>query len=174
MRIPRAALLLVVCLIGVSSGQKTENDYFPCLEGTVWIYRTTNVTTGEVSQMSRTVQARETSSDNQSVRVVMKSGVVLEYYTILKGSVFVQRLEVPEQKTVVQYSGDGYKELDATPEAGETWVYKDETSDDSATVVGFERVTVPAGVYRAVRVDFRKSFGPFKMLKSLWYAPLEW
>ncbi len=84
---------------------------------------------------------------------------------------------------VVQYSSP-FQLLQFPLEVGRTWTHKpayvhercgDTVSELKSTVVGWEDVTVPAGSFRALRIDsdgrYRNGCGSDRQNFKFWYAP---
>ena len=140
--------------------------FIPTTAGTKWVYQTTVSFRGQVGREEETHLIIDAHDEGDSrIATILQSGGV--------------GFSSLPQRRQLKVSGDGVqsrtfrsrpwrgREVDEEPipwrvmfpgslSAGTTWVvdHQDERSRHSFTVNGWEAVHVPAGAYRAVRVDY--------------------
>jgi hypothetical protein len=149
-------MLAIVLSLGVyyvwakESGD-AEAGYYPLQAGNQWTYKETNFN-GTVDYR----QEKVFDGENDTVRVGMISNGVsfaeIHYRLTVDG--------IYKTKVISAYGVDDSKPyqkiLPVRISAGYTWNWESEnqTAKETARVVGFEKVTVPAGTFDAVLIEY--------------------
>ncbi len=150
----------------------TAPDYFPLRVGDSWTYRNTS----DGSQYSLKVVSEEKQADG-SVRyhVEKLAGVkILTWFSKVSGWVLMHLESYPEHEGLQAAYEPARQYLKNPLVTGSNWTWKgkDQTQTDieeTNKVFGFEKVTVPAGKFRAIKVVSQVG-GGVQMTKTYWYA----
>lgn len=147
-------------------------DYFPLRVGDSWTYRNTS----DGSQFSLKVVSEEKQGDGTIRYQVEKlAGVrILTWFSKVSGWVLMHLESYPEHEGLqaVYEPPKQYLKNPLVASAEWTWKGKDQTLtdvDESNKVLGFEKVSVPAGKFRAMKVVSRVG-GGVQMTRTYWYA----
>ena len=170
-----ARLLLVLTLFCTNTIQeaKTEEEktpsYFPIKLGTKWSY--------EVKQAGKTVKlenqiAKIETIDGKSLSVFEKSvnGTVAgtEHLAATEKGVFRHRVDGTELSPPICV-------LKSTLKKDDTWETESTIANEQikvkAKVLDAEDVTVPAGKYKAFRVEVEYSVAGMQATVTFWFAP---
>jgi hypothetical protein len=181
---PRAALALIVAapvslyaaLAGpVRPPAPTFPDaYFPAAVGAEWVYRLTDSQPGRPARTFERVQVvtAVTARDGAVVATVAERG---DYDPGDVSAWAVSRAGLLRRNERWGKAGPWLTLLRGPVVCGETWAEDDgEGSHNVLTVAGCEAVRVPAGLYRATRVDMVQTHAGRAappLSASWWYAP---
>lgn len=148
-------------------------DYFPLRVGDSWSYRNTS---GD-GQYSLKVLSEENQPDGSTRYLVeMLSGVkVHSWFSRNNGWVLLHAEGYPEHEGLeAKYEpAKQYLQDPLVPRTKWEWKGKDYTQTERTEknqVIGFEKVTVPAGKFRALKVVSRIDGAATPMTKTCWYA----
>jgi hypothetical protein len=172
-RLGLSLLFLFPLLMAGAAAQKARTgtgDFFPLRAGDSWKYRHS-----EGSEFTIKVLEAEKQTDGATrFKVEIQSGLqVFYWYSKTKGWVFMHGKVYPEQEGVKANYDPPKQHLKNPLVTGEKWSWKGmsevgmETSENYE-VIGPETVTVPAGVFRAMKVVGRIADGD--ALRTDWYA----
>ncbi|HMG05455.1 MAG TPA: hypothetical protein VK581_08340 [Chthoniobacterales bacterium] len=173
--LPIIALTLFVCAISVAAKKlnPVAADYFPLRVGDFWTYHSTTSAT----EYSLKVLSEEKQADGTIRSLVETSaGVKVQtWYSKPVGWVLMHEERYPEHEALVAKYEPPRQYLQNPLVAGTKWEWtgKDYTFTDiheKNKVVGFEKVTVPAGKFRAMKVVSLVAAGKAGMTKTYWYA----
>lgn len=150
-------------------------DYFPLGVGYWWTYK--NVEKNMEFTLKVTGKEKIGEYDTFKVETVASNGMVMiiEYYAKVKGKVLMIRQDYPTSKMTVSYNP--VREYLHNPlTLKDTWNWKgkgmmDVDINDTANVVKFENIQVPAGKFNTANVESKLIQGGAETLKSYWYAP---
>lgn len=177
MRKIRAILLLTftffLLTITAAAQKAPAQDYFPLRVGDSWTYRTS----ADSSEFTVKVLSEEKQADGTIAYLLeRKAGALVHtWYSKANGWVNILREAYPEHEGLMVHH-DKPKlllKVPLAPGAKWTWAGKSTTLVDmteSSKVVGFERVVVPAGTFRAMKVETQISEGAGALLRTFWYA----
>ncbi len=167
---------VLVLLIGIASAaQQAETDkekrpdYYPLKPGTKWIYKVEG--NGKKLELTSQIAKLETI-EGKSLALVEKliGGNVTEteHLTATDKGVFRNRtngIELSPPVCLIKYP----------IKKGETWESEATLANQQMKVksksVDIEEVTVPAGKYKAIRVDVEISVAGFNANFKYWFAP---
>ena len=159
--------------------------YFPTAVGTKWVYQVTRRAHGR-QQCSEEIESvvTVTGDRERSVTVRQLQGDSPHELTewLVSGKE-LRRRSRPDQEGRFRTSaqpGPWITVLSAPLALGNSWTRENPSERELAvfTIAGWETVSVPAGVYRAVRVSVEATFFDRKSMKPIgtitgawWYAP---
>jgi hypothetical protein len=164
---------LLVISIAAKKSNPVAVDHFPLRVGDSWTYRSTTSAT----EYSLKVLSEEKQADGTIRSLVETSaGVKVQtWYSKAGGRVLMHEERYPEHEALVAKYEPPRQYLQNPLVAGSKWEWtgKDYTFTDiheKNKVVGFEKVTVPAGKFRAMKVVSQVTAGKAGMTKTYWYA----
>lgn len=169
-------ITLATCLLAsLGYGKRTKMakaDYFPLRVGDSWTYRNT-----EEGGYTLKVLSEEPQQSAPVLYVVefLSGAKILKVFSKTEGWVLFHKESYPEHEGL-QASYEPPKQFLPNPLiAGQKWSWsgKDPTQvehRESSRVVGFEKVTVPAGTFRAMKIVTEVTGGSAIMTKTSWYA----
>lgn len=169
-----ALLLLLVAATALAAKPKPPAaDFFPLRVGDSWNYRNTS----DDSKYSLKVLGEEKQGDG-SIRyeVELLAGVqVRKFFSKPGGWVLLHLERYPEHEGLeARYEPPKqYLQNPLVPGFKWQWKGKDYTNTEvteSSEVIGFEKVSVPAGKFRAMKVVSKVTGGAAVMNKTYWYA----
>jgi hypothetical protein len=170
-------LTAIVTAIGLAWGRRAAGadepapmDYYPLKVGNKWACKLEEGT--NTSKVNVQITRTEKKGDLEMVVVeANRDGKVLsEHLASNSKGVFrykIGGMELPTPVCVIQYpvkKGDAWES--STPAGGEgvSYSFKSKTGD-------VEELKVPAGTYKAVKVETDGQVGPQKMRITTWFAP---
>lgn len=167
------ALFLLATSAFAEKPKQPAADFFPLRVGDSWNYRNTS---GD-SNYSLKVLGEEKQGDG-SIRyeVELLAGVQVRKFFSKPSGWVLQHLErYPEHEGLeAKYEpAKQYLQNPLVPGFKWEWKGKDYTQTDvteSSEVIGFEKVSVPAGKFRAMKVVSKVTGGAAVMNKTFWYA----
>jgi len=148
-------------------------DFFPLRVGDSWTYRHLN---GE-GQHTLKVLSEEKQADG-SIRYVVETQeglTVHTWFSKANGWVLMHKERYPEHENLLADYEPARQYLQNPLIAGAKWEWngKDSTLTDvheNNQVIGFEKITVPAGTFRAMKVESKVAGGKARMTRTYWYA----
>jgi hypothetical protein len=166
-------LLLATTNAAEKKSKPTEADYFPLRVGDSWTYRATNGDT----QHSLNVMSEEKQADGTTRYLVETlAGVkVHTLYSKVSGWVLMHSEIYPEHEGLQAKYEPPRKYLQNPLIPGSKWEWKGKDYtftevEEKYEVKGFEKVTVLAGKFRAMKVVSHVAGGVARMTKTYWYA----
>lgn len=150
-------------------------DYFPLRVNDWWSYRSTTAD-GKVSEFTMKVTGSEQATSGTIYLVEIQSAwPIHEWYSKPDGAVMWHRERFPKNQNMEVAFTPTRQYLKNPLAAGATWSWKGSGMmgtpiEETSTVSGPESVTVPAGSFKAMRVDSRVTQGGAQVAKSYWYA----
>jgi hypothetical protein len=174
--IPTIAFAIFLATITATGAQKSKRnaaaDYFPLHVDDFWTYRNTS---GD-GEYSLKVLSEEKQTDGSTRYLVeMLSGVKIDsLFSKTNGWVLMHGERYPEHEGMESKYEPAKQHLPNPLVAGTKWEWKgkDVTQTDLQEmnkVIGFEKVTVPAGKFRAMKVVSQVT-GASPFTKTYWYA----
>jgi hypothetical protein len=173
-----STVALALCLVATNAiaakkPKPSAADFFPLRVGHSWTYRNSS----DNSQYSLKILGEEKQGDG-SIRyeAELLAGVqVRKFFSKPSGWVLLHTERYPEHEGLeVKYEPTKqYLQNPLVPGFKWEWAGKDYTGTDvteSSQVIGFEKVSVPAGKFRAMKVVSKVSGGVAVMTKTYWYA----
>jgi hypothetical protein len=169
---------LALCLVATNAtaGKKPKlpaADFFPLRVGDSWTYRNTS----DESQYSLKVLTEEKQSDGSSrYEVELMAGAhIRKFFSKPSGWVLLNAERYQEQEGLeAKYEPPKqYLQNPLVPGFKWEWKGRDFTNSEvteSSEVIGFEKVSVPAGKFRAMKVESKVTGGAAIMTKTYWYA----
>ncbi|MEN3370230.1 MAG: hypothetical protein V7609_2373 [Verrucomicrobiota bacterium] len=174
-RITGIALALFVLSFSVAAKKPkpAAADFFPLRVGDSWTYRNSD---GQ-SQYTLKVLSEEKQADS-SIRSEMEllAGVqVRKFFSKPSGWVLLHMERYPEHEGLeAKYEPPKqYLQNPLVPGFKWNWKGKDTGNNEvteSSQVIGFEKVSVPAGKFRAMKIVSKVTGGAAVMTKTYWYA----
>jgi hypothetical protein len=174
--IPATAFAIFLATITLTGAQKSKPaavDYFPLRVGDFWTYRNTS---GD-GEYSLKVLSEEKQTDGSTRYLVeMLSGVKIDsLFSKANGWVLMHGERYPEHQSLEAKYDPAKQYLPNPLVIGTKWEWKgkDVTQTDlqeANKVIGFEKVTVPAGKFRAMKVVSQVSGASAPITKTYWYA----
>ena len=167
-------VLLFITTSAIARKSKTAAaDYFPLRVGDSWSYRNTS---GD-GEYSLKVLSEEKQVDG-SIRYLLEkmAGVkILSWFSKTSGWVLMHAERYPEHEGLeIKYDPPRqYLQNPLLPGAKWEWKGKDNTqteTQESNKIIRFERITVPAGKFRAMKVVSRVSGAATPITRTYWYA----
>lgn len=170
-------IALTIFLLTMSAAaQKSKApvpDYFPLRVGDSWTYRSASGDT----EYSLKVLGEEKQADG-TIRYLVEKLAGAKIHTLFSkasGWVLMHSERYPEHEGLEAKYEPARKYLQNPLVAGSKWGWngKDYTQtelQENNQVVGFEKVTVPAGKFRAMKVVSQVAGGAARMTKTYWYA----
>jgi hypothetical protein len=170
-------IALVVFVMSFSVAAKKPKapaaDFFPLRVGDSWTYRNSD---GE-SQYTLKVLSEEKQADGSSrYEIELLAGVqVRKFFSKPSGWVLLHAERYPEHEGLEAKYEPPKQHLQNPLVPGFKWEWKgkDYTQTDvteSSQVIGFEKVSVPAGKFRAMKIASKVTGGAAVMNKTYWYA----
>ena len=148
-------------------------DYFPLRVGDSWTYRNTS---GDGEYSLNVLNEEKQADGSIHYLVEMLSGVKIHsWFSKTNGWVLLHAERYPEHEGLEAQYKPARPYLQNPFVAGSKWEWngRDYTQmerSESNQVVGFEKVTVPAGKFRAIKVVSEVTGGVTPMTKTSWYA----
>ena len=166
-------MLLVTISAAAEKSKPAAADYFPLRVGDSWTYRNTS---GD-GEYSLKVLSEEKQPDGSTRYLVeMLSGVKIHsWFSKNSGWVLMHGERYPEHEGLEVKYEPAKQYLQNPLVAGSKWGWKgkDYTQTERSEnnhVVGFEKVTVPAGKFRAMKVVSQIEGAATPVTKTYWYA----
>jgi hypothetical protein len=170
------ALALLLVAPNAIAAKKTKSppaDFFPLRVGDSWTYRNTS----DDSQYSLKVLTEEKQGDGSSrYEVELQAGAhIRKFFSKPSGWVLLHAERYQEQEGLeAKYEPPKqYLQNPLVPGFKWEWKGRDYTNSEvteSSQVIGFEKVSVPAGKFRAMKVVSQVTGGAAVMTKTYWYA----
>jgi hypothetical protein len=167
------ALFLFSFSVAAKKPKAPAADFFPLRVGDSWTYRNTS----DDSQYTLKVLNEEKQGDGSSrYEMELLAGVIVrKFFTKPNGWVLLHVERYPEHEGLeAKYEpAKQYLQNPLVPGFKWQWKGKDYTQTnvtESNQVIGFEKVSVPAGKFRAMKVVSQVSGGTAVMNKTYWYA----
>lgn len=166
------AILLATISAAAEKSKPAAADYFPLRVGDSWTYRNTS---GDGEYSLRVLSEEEQSDGSTRYLMEMVSGVKIHsWFSKNSGWVLMHGERYPEHEGLEVKYEPPKQYLQNPLVAGSKWEWKgkDYTQTERSEnnhVVGFEKVTVPAGKFRAMKVVSEVGGGA-AMTKTYWYA----
>ncbi|MEY2561172.1 MAG: hypothetical protein QOG51_1587 [Verrucomicrobiota bacterium] len=168
-----ALLLLSFTVAAKKPKAAASADFFPLRVGDSWTYRNTS----DSSQYTLKVLNEEKQADGSSrYEMEMLAGVIVrKFFSKPAGWVLLHFERYPEHEGLeAKYEpAKQYLQNPLVPGFKWGWKGKDYTQTDvteNSQVIGFEKVSVPAGKFRAMKVVSQVTGGAAVMTKTYWYA----
>lgn len=171
------AIALTIFLLTVSAAaqkpKSTAVDYFPLRVGDSWTYRKTS---GETEYRQRVL--REEKQADGTTRYLVETSMGARIHTLfskVNGWVLMHGERYPDQERLEAEYEPAKKYLPNPLVAGSRWrgEGKDPTQpelQESNQAIGFEKITVPAGQFRAMKIVSHVTGRSTSMTKTCWYA----
>ena len=171
-----AIALTIVLLITGAAAQKSEPvtvDYFPLRVGDSWTYRSTS---GGTDYKRRVL--REEKQVDGTTRYLVETSMgtrIQAVFSKVNGWVLMHAERYPDQERLEPEYEPAKKYLPNPLVTGTQWRGdgKDPTQperQENNQVMGFERITVPAGHFQAMKVVSHVTGGSNGMTETCWYA----
>ena len=148
-------------------------DYFPLRVGDSWTYRST----ADGSEFTIKVLSEEKQADGTILYLLEKQAgaVIRTWYSKANGFVNILREAYEGHELQIKYDEKPRLHLKLPLVAGATWTWAGKSTTqmdmtEASKVVGLETVVVPAGTFRAMKIETQVSEGPAGVLKTYWYA----
>lgn len=175
MRILRISILLVLFLCSaVLAKPKYVPDYFPTGMGTEWHYDLTS--TSGITMKTKNVVTSVTKAEKGGWNVIITSYTPQEsqnHYHKVSGWVYTDKSVSPAANYTFDFVEDK-PDLMNPLVVGKGWDYKGTGSGMAVTqtwkAIAVEEVKVPAGTYKAVRVESEGEMGGNPTKYTFWYA----
>jgi hypothetical protein len=167
------ALVLAFSSAAAEKPKPAGTDYFPLRVGDSWSYRNTS---GDGEYSLTVVREEEQPDGSARYLVEMVSGVkVHSWFSKHSGWVLLHEERYPEHEGLEAKYEPARQYLQNPLVAGGKWDWKgkDYTQverNEKHRVAGFEKITVPAGKFRAMKVVSQIEGGATPMTKTSWYA----
>jgi hypothetical protein len=172
-----STIALTILLASISAAAEKVKpvaaDYFPLRVGDSWTYRNTS---GDGEYSLRVLSEEEQPDGSTRYLVEMLSGVKIHsWFSKNSGWVLMHGERYPEHEGLEVKYEPAKQYLQNPLVAGSKWGWKgkDYTQTERSEnnqVVGFEKVTVPAGKFRAMKVVSQIEGAGAPMTKTCWYA----
>ena len=172
-----STIALAISLATISAiAEKSKSSavvYFPLRVGDSWTYRNTS---GDGEYSLKVLSEEEQPDGSSRYQVEMLSGVKIHsWFSKNSRWVLMHGERYPEHEGLeVKYEPPKqYLQNPLIADSKWEWKGKDYTETERSEnhhVIGFEKVTVPAGKFRAMKVISEVSGGGAPMTKTEWYA----
>jgi hypothetical protein len=172
----RISALVLALAIGLSNAvlvavvrQEKTPDYFPLKPGTKWSYEL-NQGGKKLKISSQIAKVEETNGKSTAVLETTMNGEVAstEHLAATEKGVFRHRVNGIELSPPVCF-------LQYPLKKGESWETSSTLANEQLKVKGkvidSEEVTVPAGTYKAFRVEIETSAAGLRSTTTFWFAP---
>lgn len=167
-----AILILSTSIAGQWVKARPARDYFPLRVGNLWKYRHS-----EAGEFTLKVLKAEKQADGTTLYMLEKQsgGRVHSWYTNANGWVILRREVYVESDNLFVTYQPPKQILKNPPVPGATWTWNGKGAvqvevSETNKVVGPERVVVPAGTFRAMKVVSVISEGAALKTVTNWYA----
>jgi hypothetical protein len=166
-------LLLLTMSAAAQKSKAPGHDYFPLRVGDSWTYRMAN---GDTAYSVKVLGAEKQADGSTRYLVETLAGVkVHALFSKASGWVLMHWERYPEHEGLeVKYEpARQYLQNPLVAASKWEWKGKDYTQmelKENNQVVGFEKVTVPAGKFRAMKVVSQVAGAAIRMTKTYWYA----
>ena len=169
------ALAILMAAPSAPAAKPTPNaaDYFPLRVGDSWTYRNT----GGGSEYTLKILSEEKQADGSIRYLVEKlAGVKIHSWFSKESGWVLMHAERYIEHEGLEAKYDPPKRYLPNPlAAGAKWEWNglDQTRtemSEQSQVIGFEKVTVPAGKFRAMKVVSQVTGGATPMTRTYWYA----
>lgn len=167
------ALTSLALTASVAAQKAPARDYFPLRVGDTWTYRTTP----EPSEFTVKVLSEEKQPDGATLYLLEKKAGVLvhTWYSKTNGWLNITREAYPEHEglQIKHEKAKLFMKIPLVPNAAWSWSGKSTTLmelTESSRVVGLETVVVPAGTFRAMKVETKIAEGAGEVVRTFWYA----
>jgi hypothetical protein len=168
-----ALTILLAVSAAAKKSKKAVADYFPLHVGDSWTYRNTS---GDGEYSLKVLSAEKQPDGSIRYLTEMLSGVkVYSWFSKNKRWVLMHEERYPEHEGLAVKYEPAKQYLPNPLTAGLKWEWKgkDYTQterNENNQVVGFEKVAVPAGKFRAMKVVSQVTGPATPMTKTYWYA----